>query len=58
VSQTYEARITHATVRVPLGPLFSVVSVNGWDIHFHRMTGKIDGVALTAPTDYKLDEIP
>jgi hypothetical protein len=57
VSQTYDAQITHATVRVYLGPLFSVVSVNGLDIYFHRLTGKIDGVGFSAPTDCRSDEV-
>ena len=56
VAQTYEAEITRARVRVHLSPLFSVVSVNGVDIYFHRLTGRIDGVGFSASTGYKADE--
>ena len=56
VGQTYDAQVTNARVRVYLGPLFSVVSVNGLDIYFHRLTGKIDGVGLSAPADCAADE--
>ncbi len=56
VNQTYDARIRRAKVRVHLGPLFSVVSVNGLDIFFHRLTGKIDGIGFSA--DYRSDETP
>ena len=58
VEQTYEAAITPATVRVHLGPLFSVVSVNGLDVYFHRLTGKIDGVGFSPPAGYTPDEAP
>jgi hypothetical protein len=58
VSQTYDAQVTTARVRVYLGPLFSVVSVNGLDIYFHRLTGKIDGVGLTAPSACATDQTP
>jgi hypothetical protein len=56
VAQTYEAEITRARVRVHLSPLFSVVSVNGVDIYFHRLTGRIDGVGFSASTGYRADE--
>ena len=56
MSQTYDAQVTNARVRVYLGPLFSVVSVNGLDIYFHRLTGKIDGVGLSAPSACAADE--
>src|SRR5262249_31348555 len=56
VDQTYEAAITQAKVRVHLGPLFSVVSVNGLDIYFHRLTGKIDGVGFSPVLDDTSDD--
>jgi hypothetical protein len=56
IAQTYEAEITRARVRVHLSPLFSVVSVNGVDVYFHRLTGRIDGVGFSASTGYKPDE--
>ena len=58
VNQSYDAVVTPATVRVQLGPLFSVVSVNGLDVYFHRLTGKIDGVGFSPATDCTSDEIP
>ena len=56
VSQTYDAQVTNARVRVYLGPLFSVVSVNGLDIYFHRLTGKIDGIGLSTSSDCPADK--
>src|SRR5437867_4164086 len=44
---TYSAYVTHAIVHVRVGPLFTVVTVNGLDIYFHRLTGKIDGVGFS-----------
>ena len=58
VDQTYDAAVTRANVRVQLGPLFSVVSVNGLDVYFHRLTGKIDGVGFSSTGDCRPDEIP
>jgi hypothetical protein len=58
VNQTYDAAITPAKVHVHVGPLFSVVSVNGLDVYFHRLTGKIDGVGFSPATGYKSDETP
>jgi hypothetical protein len=58
VNQTYDAVITRASVRVHLGPLFSVVSVNGVDVYFHRLTGKIDGVGFSPPSGYTPGEAP
>ena len=58
VDQTYDAAVTRARVRVQLGPLFSVVSVNGLDVYFHRLTGKIDGVGLSPAADCTSDETP
>jgi hypothetical protein len=38
---------------VTLGPLFTVVSVNGLDIYFDRLTGAIDGVGSSPISDCK-----
>jgi hypothetical protein len=56
VNQIYDAGVTRARVRVRLGPLFSVVSVNGLDIYFHRLTGKIDGVGFSPASGCRPDE--
>ena len=55
---TYEAGIGRASVRVTLGPLFTVVTVNGVDVYFHRLTGAIDGVGFNAPADYTPADLP
>lgn len=33
-----------AEITVKQGDLFTIISVNGLDIYFHRLTGSIDGV--------------
>ena len=58
VAQTYDAGIVRAKVTVHLGPLFSVVSVNGLDVYFHRLTGRIDGVGFSPARDYRSGETP
>ena len=57
LSGTYEAGIGRASVQVTLGPLFTVVTVNGVDVYFHRLTGAVDGVGFTAPAGYTPLEI-
>src|SRR5262245_45054031 len=42
----YQAGIGDVSVRVTLGPLFTVVSVNGVDVYLNRFTGVIDGVGF------------
>lgn len=49
----YKARVREAIIRVTLGPLFTVVSVNGLDIYFDRLTGTIDGVGSSPISDCK-----
>ena len=58
LSGTYEAGIGRASVQVTLGPLFTVVTVNGVDVYFHRLTGAVDGVGFTAPAGYTPVDIP
>jgi hypothetical protein len=40
-------------VEVRCGNLLSVVSVNGIDVYFDRITGRIDGVGSRDVSDYK-----
>ena len=47
---TYEAGIGPASVRITVGPLFTVVTVNGIDVYLHRFTGAIDGVGFSTAT--------
>ena len=58
VNQSYNAEIARARVRVHLGPLFSVVTVNGLDVYFHRLTGKIDGVGFSQTSTDTPGETP
>jgi hypothetical protein len=39
-----------ANVRVTRGTLFTVVSVNGVDVYFHRFTGEIDQIRVSRVT--------
>ena len=47
---TYEAGIAPASVRITVGPLFTVVTVGGIDVYLHRLTGAIDGVGFSVAT--------
>jgi hypothetical protein len=47
----YKAGITDARIRVRVGEMFTVITVDGLDIYFHRLTGQIDGVGLAAGCD-------
>lgn len=40
------------TVRVRTSALFTTVTVNGVDVYFYRLTGGIDGVAVSPSADY------
>jgi hypothetical protein len=40
----YIANTTDAQVSVRVRELFTIVTVNGLEIYFHRLTGTIDGV--------------
>src|SRR5271157_6028102 len=40
----YGGTTTKAEITVRHGGLFTIISVNGLDIYFHRLTGSIDGV--------------
>ena len=42
----YEARCCEAHIRVRCTSLYTTVSVNGLDVSFHRLTGKITGVGF------------
>jgi len=43
----YEAGICKGSVSVRTGVLITVIRVNGLDIYFSRLTGKIDGVGFS-----------
>src|SRR6266849_6086083 len=42
----YVALNSNASVSAPRGPFCTVVTINGLDIYFHRLTGKIDGIGF------------
>ena len=46
------------TVRVRVSPLYTVVTVNGVDVFFYRLTGGIDGVGINQIKNYRQDEAP
>jgi hypothetical protein len=47
---TYEGAVGQASVRIAVGPLFTVITVNGVDVYLHRFTGAIDGVGFSTAT--------
>lgn len=49
----YAASSAPVTVAVRVRPMFTVMTVNGLDIYFHRLTGAIDGVGFTPGADCK-----
>jgi hypothetical protein len=47
---TYESAYGDVAVRV--SSLFTVVSIDGLEVFFYRLSGAIDGVSITARRDY------
>lgn len=43
----YRAKIADIYVCVRKSPLFTTVTVNGVDVYFERVTGRIDGVGIS-----------
>ena len=43
----YDSSTANAEITVKQSPLFTIISVNGLDIYFHRLTGSIDGVGTS-----------
>ena len=43
-------------VKVRTSPLYTTVTVNGVDVYFYRLTGQINGVGLTAASDFGASE--
>ena len=48
----YDAGICKAKITVKRLGLFTVISVNGLDVYFHRLTGAIDGVGFSPTSGY------
>ncbi len=55
---TYEAGIGQASVRITVGPLFTVVTVNGVDVYLDRFTGAVDGVGFGVASGSALADTP
>jgi hypothetical protein len=53
-----EYESAYGRVRVRVTPLYTVVTVNGVDVFFYRLTGGVDGVGVTHTLNYRPDEIP
>lgn len=43
----YEAKVTDAHISVRVRDIYTVIQVNGLDIYFHRLTGRIDGIGAS-----------
>ena len=54
----YDAGVHDARITVRANTMFTIISVNGLDIYFHRLTGAIDGVGLSASPNCTSDPIP
>lgn len=44
----YQASTPHCHVRVRRNRAYTVISVNGVDVYFHRLSGRIDGCGARA----------
>ncbi len=54
----YAATAHDVRVLVKAGELFTIITVNGLDIYFHRLTGSIDGIGLSgAPSSCTSDAV-
>ncbi len=51
----YRATTSDSQVSVRRSRLFTIVTVNGLDIYFNRVTGFIDGVSTTIPQQAETD---
>ena len=51
----YASGLGPTSVRVRISPLFTVVTVNGVDVFFYRLTGGIDGIGY-APSCARQEE--
>jgi hypothetical protein len=51
----YEAGALDARISVRVREMYTVIHINGFDVYFHRLTGKIDGVG--SATGWPKDEV-
>jgi len=52
----YEGSICKASISVRTSSLFTVIQVNGLDVYFSRLTGKIDGVGFSRASGCTLNQ--
>ena len=55
---SYSASICQAEIRVRKHDLFTIITVNGLDIYFSRLTGAIDGIGLSPMSCCTVGEAP
>ena len=53
----YEASVCDATVSVRTRDLFTIITVNGLDIYFHRLTGTIDGIGCAPDVNFQRGQV-
>lgn len=53
----YSASAYDARIKVRSKELFTIITVNGLDIYFHRLTGTIDGVGFGVTSNYSLETV-
>jgi hypothetical protein len=51
----YQAASASVAVAVRTSPFYTVITVNGVDVYFHRLNGGIDGIGLTQASGCKQD---
>lgn len=52
----YRGSATDAAIQVKRTDLYTVVTVNGLDVYFNRLTGTIDGTGTSQTSGYKADD--
>lgn len=45
--EMYDELITHSLLQVRVTPLFTIVTVDGKDFYFYRISGKYDGTGMS-----------
>lgn len=49
----YTSQATHTAVTVRRSAYFTVITVNGVEVYFNRLTGSVDGTAVSHPRGAK-----
>lgn len=48
----YRASVADVIVSVRKSSLYTIVTVNGVDVYFYRLTGRIDGIGFSPSSDF------